>query len=189
MDPRKKKVLEHSRPTKEAHEGLCFNNKPSFRPAFHLNDIQNLANGTRQSGFERLNYPLISTFVYDFASKVRWRWCHWSLGDQRTLDRRERLRKFALQTIDLVKVHTWLIQGKKHQTNLVRCAARDAEDTQLIAPTQSNVQHKVFLKIGRPGYKVTKVRDKDTGKVGLMVQVHLPRIIADVIPRRRSMSS
>jgi len=81
-------------------------------------------------------------------------------------------------------------QGKKHQTNLARRAARDAKDTQLmIAPTQSNVQRKVFLKIGRPGYRVTKVRDKDTGKEGMMVQVHLPQIKADVIPRRRFMSA
>lgn len=59
----------------------------------------------------------------------------------------------------------------------------------MIAPTQSNVQRKVFLKIGRPGYRVTKVRDKDTGKEGMMVQVHLPQIKADVIPRRRFMSA
>lgn len=59
----------------------------------------------------------------------------------------------------------------------------------MIAPTQSNVQRKVFLKIGRPGYRVTKVRDRDTGKEGMMVQVHLPQIKAGVIPRRRFMSA
>lgn len=81
-------------------------------------------------------------------------------------------------------------QGKKHQTNLARRAARDAKDSQLmIAPAQSNVQRKVFLKIGRPGYRVTKVRDIDTGKEGMMVQVHLPQIKADVQPRRRFMSA
>ena len=81
-------------------------------------------------------------------------------------------------------------QGKKHQTNLARRAARDAKDTQLmIAPTASSVQRKVFLKIGRPGYRVTKVRDLDTGKEGMMVQVHLPQIKPDVTPRRRFMSA
>ena len=81
-------------------------------------------------------------------------------------------------------------QGKKHQTNLARRAARDAKDSQLmIAPAQSNIQRKVFLKIGRPGYRVTKVRDRDTGKEGMMVQVHLPQIKADVLPRRRFMSA
>ncbi|KAG1757767.1 hypothetical protein EDB19DRAFT_1891463 [Suillus lakei] len=136
-------------------------------------------------------------------------------ASETNVDRRERLRKLALETIDLAKdpyilrnhlgglecrlcltLHTnegsYLAhtQGKKHQTNLARRAARDAKDTQLmIAPTQSNVQRKVFLKIGRPGYRVTKVRDKDTGKEGMMVQVHLPQIKADVIPRRRFMSA
>ncbi|KAI6136480.1 hypothetical protein F5141DRAFT_1288231 [Pisolithus sp. B1] len=156
-------------------------------------------------------------------------------ASETNVDRRERLRKLALETIDLAKVcglsnaiatlicfifvrwqdpyilrnhlgslecrlcltlhtnegsylaHT---QGKKHQTNLARRAARDAKETQLmVAPTQSNVQRKVFLKIGRPGYRVTKVRDRDTGKEGMMVQVHLPQIKPGVIPRRRFMSA
>ncbi|PBL01155.1 hypothetical protein ARMGADRAFT_1043193 [Armillaria gallica] len=136
-------------------------------------------------------------------------------ASETNVDRRERLRKLALETIDLAKdpyilrnhlgslecrlcltLHTnegsYLAhtQGKKHQTNLARRAARDAKDTQLmIAPTQSNIQRKVFLKIGRPGYRVTKVRDMDTGKEGMMVQVHLPQIKAGVIPRRRFMSA
>jgi hypothetical protein len=59
----------------------------------------------------------------------------------------------------------------------------------MIAPTQSSIQRKVFLKIGRPGYRVTKVRDRDTGKEGMMVQVHLPQIKPDVLPRRRFMSA
>jgi len=58
-----------------------------------------------------------------------------------------------------------------------------------VAPPQSSVHRKVFLKIGRPGYRVTKVRDRDTGKEGMMVQVHLPQIKGDVIPRRRFMSA
>ena len=112
-------------------------------------------------------------------------------ASETNVDRRERLRKLALETIDLAKVrmppsiacvsnvsqdpyinhlgslecrlcltlHTnegsYLahMQGKKHQTNLARRAARDAKETQLmVAPAQSNVQRKVFLKIGRPGY-------------------------------------
>jgi splicing factor 3A subunit 2 len=155
-------------------------------------------------------------------------------ASETNVDRRERLRKLALETIDLAKVtsrsecllknisnqhnvqdpyilrnhlgslecrlcltlhtnegsylaHT---QGKKHQTNLARRAARDAKDSQLmVAPTQSAVQRKIFLKIGRPGYRVTKVRDRDTGKEGMMVQVHLPQIKPDVLPRRRFMSA
>jgi len=132
-------------------------------------------------------------------------------------DRRERLRKLALETIDLAKdpyirhnhlgsldcrlcstIHTnegsYLAhtQGKKHQTNLARRAARDAKDTQfMIAPVSaaSTVQRKVFQKIGRPGYRVTKVRDTDTGKEGMLVQIHLPQVKASVLPRRRFMSA
>ena len=60
----------------------------------------------------------------------------------------------------------------------------------MIAPnTQNQVPRKVFLKIGRPGYRVTKVRGRDTGKEGMMVQVHLPQIKPGVIPRRRFMSA
>ena len=63
------------------------------------------------------------------------------------------------------------------------------ENQLAVAPPQSSVHRKVFLKIGRPGYRVTKVRDRDTGKEGMMVQVHLPQIKGDVVPRRRFMSA
>ena len=64
------------------------------------------------------------------------------------------------------------------------------KDAQLtIAPTQNNIQRKVFLKIGRPGYRVTKVRDPETRAEGMMVQVHLPQIKLGVQPRRRFMSA
>ncbi|QRV83091.1 splicing factor 3A subunit 2 [Ceratobasidium sp. AG-Ba] len=145
-------------------------------------------------------------------------------ASEANVDRRERLRKLALETIDLAKdpyilrnhlgslecrlcltLHTnegsYLAhtQGKKHQTNLARRAARDAKDTQLItapAPAAS-VPRKMFIKIGRPGYRVTKVRDPLTAatfggggaKEGMMVQVHLPQIKEGVIPRRRFMSA
>ncbi|KAG8954884.1 hypothetical protein FRC04_010367 [Tulasnella sp. 424] len=145
------------------------------------------------------------------------------------VDRRERLRKLALETIDLAKdpyilrnhlgslecrlcltLHTnegsYLAhtQGKKHQTNLARRAAKDNKDSQLmIAPAPSTVRHKVFLKIGRPGYRVTKVRERidydqlgqrltegdGPPREGLMVQVHLPQIKEGIIPRRRFMSA
>ncbi|THH09185.1 hypothetical protein EW145_g2192 [Phellinidium pouzarii] len=152
-------------------------------------------------------------------------------ASEANVDRRERLRKLALETIDLAKVSSHLgiayraadafqdpyilrnhlgslecrlcltlhtnegsylahTQGKKHQTNLARRAARDMKDAQLmIAPTQNNVQRKVFLKIGRPGYRVTKVRDPEARQEGMMVQVHLPQIKDGVTPRRRFMSA
>jgi len=156
-------------------------------------------------------------------------------ASETNVDRRERLRKLALETIDLAKdpyilrnhlgslecrlcltLHTnegsYLAhtQGKKHQTNLARRAAKDMKDTLLmIAPAPAaNVQRKQFVKIGRPGYRVTKVRDRveydNVGNVvpagspeavttssreGMMVCVHLPHIKEGVLPRKRFMSA
>ncbi|GAA5953411.1 hypothetical protein JCM3765_005031 [Sporobolomyces pararoseus] len=140
---------------------------------------------------------------------------------EQAVDRRERLRKLALETIDLAKdpyilrnhlgglecrlcltIHTnegsYLAhtQGKKHQTNLARRAARDAHDpnhyaAQMAAQQaqKAQVQTKTFLKIGLPGYQVTKVRDPITGQLGLLFQVHYPEIKEGVKPRHRFMSS
>ncbi|KAI8918023.1 hypothetical protein BC831DRAFT_516317 [Entophlyctis helioformis] len=151
------------------------------------------------------------------------------------VDRRERLRKLALETIDLAKdpyfmknhlgsyecklcltLHTnegsYLAhtQGKKHQTNLARRAARDARDTNYAGPSMMAASSfggagagtganaplmapkvkKVAIKIGRPGYKVTKVRDSVTGQLGLLFQIHYPQIAADAgKPRQRFMSA
>jgi len=148
-------------------------------------------------------------------------------ASEANVDRRERLRKLALETIDLAKdpyilrnhlgslecrlcltLHTnegsYLAhtQGKKHQTNLARRAARDLKDTQLsVAPTGQQVQKRMWLKIGRPGYRVTKVREKIDpadaygaagliqGKEGMLVQIHLPQIKEGQVPRKRFMSA
>ncbi|KAF8756107.1 Pre-mRNA-splicing factor SF3a complex subunit 2 (Prp11) [Rhizoctonia solani] len=137
-------------------------------------------------------------------------------ASEANVDRRERLRKAcdpyilrnhlgSLECRLCLTLHTnegsYLAhtQGKKHQTNLARRAARDAKETQLItapAPAAS-VPRKMFIKIGRPGYRVTKVRDPlmaaaaggGGAKEGMMVQVHLPQIKEGVIPRRRFMSA
>src|ERR1700690_3130917 len=100
-------------------------------------------------------------------------------------DRRERLRQLALETIDLNKdpyfmknhlgsyecklcltlhnnegsylAHT---QGKRHQTNLARRAAREMKDSPVVMQQTAAKVKKVVplktVKIGLPGYKVTK---------------------------------
>ncbi|EGF81627.1 hypothetical protein BATDEDRAFT_29868 [Batrachochytrium dendrobatidis JAM81] len=135
-------------------------------------------------------------------------------SSQFNVDRRERLRKLASETIDLTKdpyfmknhlgsyecklcltLHTnegsYLAhtQGKKHQTNLARRAAKDARE-----PNMFPAIRKVAIKIGRPGYKVTKVRDPTTYQLGLLFQVHYPEIgkdsgIENLKPRHRFMSA
>ena len=94
-------------------------------------------------------------------------------------------------------------QGKKHQANLQRRAAEDTKHAKprkemLLAPAPE-MPKKTFVKIGRPGYKITKIREPlieataDTdavgGRVGLLFQVSLPEIKEDVIPLHRIMSS
>lgn len=130
-------------------------------------------------------------------------------------DRRERLRQLALETIDLNKdpyfmknhlgsyecklcltlhnnegsylAHT---QGKKHQANLARRAAKEAKEApQTLAPEKPRVEPKKFVKIGRPGYRVTKQRDPESGQQSLLFQVDYPEVADNVIPRHRFMSA
>ncbi|KAK2026930.1 splicing factor 3A subunit 2 [Colletotrichum zoysiae] len=144
-------------------------------------------------------------------------------------DRRERLRKLALETIDLDKdpyffknhvgsfecrlcltvhqndgsylAHT---QGKKHQTNLARRAAREQKEGrggagggQNIDPATGlpvgvagvNAQRRNLIKIGRPGYKITKVRDPVTRQQGLLFQLQYPDAAPDAEPRWQVMNA
>ncbi|KKY27023.1 putative splicing factor 3a subunit [Phaeomoniella chlamydospora] len=137
-------------------------------------------------------------------------------------DRRERLRKLALETIDLDKdpyffknhvgsfecrlcltvhqndgsylAHT---QGRKHQTNLARRAAKEQKEAQkdgaLGIPGAFGVGgvqvKKNMVKIGRPGYKITKTRDPVSRQVGLLFQLQYPEIAPSVQPRVRFMSA
>ena len=139
-------------------------------------------------------------------------------------ERRERLRKLALETIDLAKdpyflknhlgtfecklcltLHTtegnYLAhtQGKRHQNNLGRRAARE-EKMGLAAKApaaaaaaaaqqhqQQQQQQQAAIKIGRPGYKVTKSRDLRTKQRTLLFEVDYPQ--AENQPRHRFMST
>ncbi|BFZ04168.1 hypothetical protein BsWGS_07207 [Bradybaena similaris] len=130
-------------------------------------------------------------------------------------DRRERLRQLALETIDLNKdpyfmknhlgsyecklcltlhnnegsylAHT---QGKKHQSNLARRAAKEAKDAPAQpAPERPKVDIRRFVKIGRPGYKVTKQRDPEAGQQSLLFQIDYPEIVESIQPRYRFMAA
>jgi len=138
-------------------------------------------------------------------------------------DRRERLRKLALETIDLEKdpyffknhvgsfecrlcltvhqndgsylAHT---QGRKHQTNLARRAAREAKEGKNLDSVtglpvgmigQQVAVRKNVIKIGRPGYKITKLRDPVTRQLGLLFQLQYPEIGTEIHPRYRFMSA
>ena len=147
-------------------------------------------------------------------------------GQNQDIDRRERLRKLALDTIDLSKdpyfmknhlgtfecklcltlhnnegnylAHT---QGKRHQQNLARRAAKEARDEAFSAGGSASALDlqraggaavtikRRTIKIGRPGYRVTKQRDPETGQRCLLFQVDYPEIEATLQPRHRFMSA
>ena len=133
---------------------------------------------------------------------------------QANVDRRERLRKLALETIDITKdpyimrnhlgtfecklcltlhktegnylAHT---QAKRHQSNLGRRAAMEARNAapKMLISNEPTIKKNV-LKIGRPGYKVTKSRDLSTRQRSLTFEIDYPDCSAEVQPRHRFMS-
>ncbi|KIY95898.1 Splicing factor 3A subunit 2 [Monoraphidium neglectum] len=112
------------------------------------------------------------------------------------IDRRERLRRLALETIDLAKdpyymrnhlgqiecrlcltlhpnegnylAHT---QGKRHQQNLAKRAAKEASDKPAAPAPNKRVSVRKTVKIGRPGYRVTKQYDPEAHMRSLLFQV------------------
>lgn len=63
--------------------------------------------------------------------------------------------------------------GKRHQQNLAKRAAREAAEKPVAPAPQRRVAIKKTVRIGRPGYRVTKQFDHDTGARGLLFQVLL----------------
>ena len=132
------------------------------------------------------------------------------------MDRRERLRKLALETIDLAKdpyfmrnhlgqyecrlcltlhpnegnylAHT---QGRRHQENLGKRAAREAADAPAAPAPKTRSGPRKTVKIGRPGYRVTKQFDPELRQRSLLFQVEYPEIedARSWPPRHRFMSS
>lgn len=127
------------------------------------------------------------------------------------MDRRERLRRLALETIDLSKDPYFMknhlgqfecklcltlhvneasylshTQGKKHQVNLGRRAAKEKMDV-AVQPQPKAVSKKKTVKIGLPGYRVTKLRDPDTLQKALLFEIDYPE--AEGLPRHRFMSA
>ena len=64
-----------------------------------------------------------------------------------------------------------LPQGKRHQQNLAKRAAREAQDKPTAPAPQRRVAVKKTVKIGRPGYRVTKQFDPDIRQRSLLFQV------------------
>uniref|UniRef100_A0A8C5ZRW6 SF3A2 domain-containing protein n=1 Tax=Marmota marmota marmota TaxID=9994 RepID=A0A8C5ZRW6_MARMA len=128
-------------------------------------------------------------------------------------DRRERLRQLALETIDInkdpyfMKNHLGSYECKLCLTlhnnevcslgptvglacHQARRAAKEAKEAPAQpAPEKVKVEVKKFVKIGRPGYKVTKQRDTEMGQQSLLFQIDYPEIAEGIMPRHRFMSA
>jgi splicing factor 3A subunit 2 len=129
------------------------------------------------------------------------------------IDRRERLRRLAMETVDLSKdpyflrnhlgsyecklcltLHTnegsYLshTQGKKHQINLARRQSKEKMLDATVAPVVKKTAVRKTVKIGRPGYRVTKEREKETEQKALLFEVEYPEIEENAKPRYRFMS-
>ena len=83
-------------------------------------------------------------------------------------------------------------QGKKHQDNLGKRAAKEAAERAAALPqplTSSLAPARKVIKIGRPGYRVVKQRDPETSQRSLLFEVEYPEIEEGLQPRHRFMSA
>ena len=69
-------------------------------------------------------------------------------------------------------------------------AAKEAKEAPIQpAPEKARVDLKKFVKIGRPGYRVTKQREPEAGQQSLLFEIDYPEIADGVMPRHRFMSA
>ena len=91
-------------------------------------------------------------------------------------------------------------QGRKHQTNLARRAARDEKEREkenahngqhggTIGAGFGGVPKKSFITIGTPQYEMKKILDPLTKQVGLLAHISLPQIAPGVTPHHRWLSA
>eukprot|EP00178_Gracilaria_changii_P004927 TRINITY_DN179_c0_g1_i1.p1 TRINITY_DN179_c0_g1~~TRINITY_DN179_c0_g1_i1.p1 ORF type:complete len:257 (+),score=27.78 TRINITY_DN179_c0_g1_i1:1760-2530(+) len=138
--------------------------------------------------------------------------------EHEALARKERLRQLAIDTVDLKNdpyfmrnhlgtyecklcltlhanegnylAHT---QGRRHQSNLKRRAAMESQKQASkprapMAVSTRRIMHK-RLKIGTPGYQITKQKHPETAQLSLLFQVRYPQIADGLQPRHRFMSA
>lgn len=90
-------------------------------------------------------------------------------------------------------------QGRKHQTNLARRQVlEDRENERRTAKSKpagpnstglSNIPKRKIIRIGRPQYRVSKIRDRVTRQIGLSFQLSVPKLAPDITPHYRLMSA
>ena len=80
-------------------------------------------------------------------------------------------------------------QGRKHQTNLAKRQTKDMKDSQAFPQPTIRVPKRRTIKVGRPGYRVTKQKESQTGQKSLLFELDYPQIEPKIQPRFRVMSS
>jgi len=129
-------------------------------------------------------------------------------------ERRERQRRLAMETSDISKdpylmknhlgtlecrlcltLHTnegsYLAhtQGRKHQTSLQRRKNKEGRDIAHFPAPKPRTYPKRLIKIGRPGYRVTKQMNPETNQKSLLFEIDYPEIEPEIKPRHRIMST
>ncbi|PRT53747.1 Pre-mRNA-splicing factor sap62 [Wickerhamiella sorbophila] len=79
-------------------------------------------------------------------------------------------------------------QGRRHQQSLEQRKRLEAPKSGS-SPASAKVQTKSFVKIGRPGYKITKIFDPAANKRGLHLLIKYPQIKSGLQPMHRLMSA
>lgn len=79
------------------------------------------------------------------------------------------------------------IGGKKHQLNLEKRRLLDEKSQKVPKNLKnivsiSNIPKRKWTKIGKPQYKVTKIRDVTNYQMGLLVNVKYPKIVLEIEP-------
>ncbi len=139
-------------------------------------------------------------------------------GDAETNQyRKERLRKLLLSKVDIeadpyvIRNHMGVLEcklcltthfsegsylththGRKHQFNLkkrVEAEKRSSSATEDKTQGISDLPKRKFVKIGKPAYKISKVRDPVNLEKGLTFHLKYPKIKDDITPCYRLMSS
>lgn len=138
--------------------------------------------------------------------------------EHENLARKERLRQLAMDTVDLKNDPYFMrnhlgtyecklcltlhgnegnylahAQGRRHQANLRRRAALESRKqaarprAPIAATARATMRRR--MKIGRPGYQITKQQDPDTSQFSLLFQIRYPEITEGLQPRHRFMSA
>ena len=70
-----------------------------------------------------------------------------------------------------MRTATGSVQGKRHQQNLAKRAAMEARDTPVQPAPKTVVQPRKTVKIGKPGYRVSKLYDPELRQRHMLFQV------------------